>query len=177
MILAENYRDNIDYSNIGVANVIALIPHPTRTAMTNPADYLKLDKQLCFALYSTSLAMTKLYKPILEKLGLTYPQYLVMLILWERDGLALKDIAEQLHIDSGALTPVIKRLEAQGLLQRQRQADNERTLEIVLTADGHALREQALDIPLQIGQACATTEEDIHHLRRQLQQLRASLSR
>ena len=145
--------------------------------MTNPADYLKLDKQLCFALYSTSLAMTKLYKPLLEKLGLTYPQYLVMCILWERDGLALKDIAEQLHIDSGALTPVIKRLEAQGLLQRQRQIDNERTLEIVLTPAGRTLREQAEEIPLQIGMACATTEDEIHQLRDQLQRLRANLSR
>lgn len=145
--------------------------------MTNPADYLKLDKQLCFALYSTSLAMTKLYKPLLEKLGLTYPQYLVMCILWERDGLALKDIAEQLHIDSGALTPVIKRLEAQGLLQRQRQPDNERTLEIDLTSTGQALREQAGEIPLQIGMACATSEDEIHQLRDQLQRLRANLSR
>lgn len=145
--------------------------------MTNPADYLKLDKQLCFALYSTSLAMTKLYKPLLEKLGLTYPQYLVMCILWERDGLALKDIAEQLHIDSGALTPVIKRLEAQGLLQRQRQPDNERTLEIALTTEGRALREQAGEIPLQIGMACATSEDEIHQLRDQLQRLRANLSR
>ena len=145
--------------------------------MTNPADYLKLDKQLCFALYSTSLAMTKLYKPLLEKLGLTYPQYLVMCILWERDGLALKDIAEQLHIDSGALTPVIKRLETQGLLQRQRQVDNERTLEIALTPTGRALREQAEEIPLQIGMACATSEDEIHQLRDQLQRLRANLSR
>jgi MarR family transcriptional regulator, organic hydroperoxide resistance regulator len=145
--------------------------------MTSPADYLKLDKQLCFALYSTSLAMTKLYKPLLEKLGLTYPQYLVMCILWERDGLALKDIAEQLHIDSGALTPVIKRLEAQGLLQRQRQPDNERTLEIALTSTGQALREQAGEIPLQIGMACATSEDEIHQLRDQLQRLRANLSR
>lgn len=145
--------------------------------MTNSADYLKLDKQLCFALYSTSLAMTKLYKPLLEKLGLTYPQYLVMCILWERDGLALKDIAEQLHIDSGALTPVIKRLEAQGLLQRQRQVDNERTLEIALTQEGRALREQAEEIPLQIGMACATSEDEIHQLRDQLQRLRGNLSR
>lgn len=145
--------------------------------MTNPADYLKLDKQLCFALYSTSLAMTKLYKPLLEKLGLTYPQYLVMCILWERDDLALKDIAEQLHIDSGALTPVVKRLEAQGLLQRQRQTDNERTLEIALTPAGRALREQAEEIPQQIGMACATTEDEIHQLREQLQRLRANLSR
>lgn len=145
--------------------------------MANPADYLKLDKQLCFALYSTSLAMTKLYKPILEKLGLTYPQYLVMLILWERDGLALKDIAEQLHIDSGALTPVIKRLEAQGLLQRQRQVDNERTLQIALTPNGHTLREQAQDIPVQIGMACATAEDEIHQLRDQLQRLRVNLNR
>jgi len=140
-------------------------------------NYLQLDKQLCFALYSTSLAMTKLYKPLLEKLGLTYPQYLVMLILWERDGLALKDIAGQLHIDSGALTPVIKRLEALRFLHRQRQPDNERTLEIGLTPAGKALREQAQEIPLHIGMACATGEAEINALREQLQQLRKNLTR
>lgn len=141
-------------------------------------NYLLLDKQLCFALYSTSLAMTKLYKPLLEKLGLTYPQYLVMLILWERDGLALKDIAEQLHIDSGALTPVIKRLEAQGFLQRQRQPDNERTLEIALTAQGRALRDDALAIPMQLGMACGiSSETEFDQMRDQLQQLRKNLAK
>lgn len=138
---------------------------------------LLLDKQLCFALYSTSLLMTKIYKPLLEELGLTYPQYLVMLILWERDGLALKDIAEQLHIDSGALTPVIKRLETLGYLRRQRQADNERTLEIGLTETGKALRDKALGVNQSIGMACDTSESEIIALHKDLLKLRSKLSR
>ncbi|MDZ7903969.1 MAG: MarR family transcriptional regulator [Rheinheimera sp.] len=101
---------------------------------------LRLDNQLCFALYSTSLMMTKAYKPLLDKIGLTYPQYLVMLILWQQDGIGLKDISEQLFIDSGALTPVIKRMEVMGLLTRVRPAHNERSLEISLTAQGLAVK-------------------------------------
>lgn len=138
---------------------------------------LHLDQQLCFALYSTSLAMTKVYKPLLDKLGLTYPQYLIMLILWQNDGLALKDIGEQLHIDSGALTPVIKRMEAMGLLVRTRNPHNERTLEIRLTEAGWAMRPQAVQVHQSIGLSCGMAEPDIHALRLELMQLRAQLTR
>jgi DNA-binding MarR family transcriptional regulator len=89
----------------------------------NPA--LLLDNQLCFALYSTSLAMTKLYKPLLETLGLTYPQYLVMLVLWERDGLMVSELGERLFLDSGTLTPLLKRLESYGLIARIRDVQDE----------------------------------------------------
>jgi DNA-binding MarR family transcriptional regulator len=137
---------------------------------------LHLDQQLCFALYSTSLAMTKVYKPLLDKLGLTYPQYLIMLILWQNDGLALKDIGEQLQIDSGALTPVIKRMEAMGLLLRTRNPQNERTLEIRLTKAGWAMQEQAVQVNRTIGVSCGMAEPDIHALRQELVQLRSKLS-
>jgi DNA-binding MarR family transcriptional regulator len=138
---------------------------------------LYLDQQLCFALYSTSLAMTKVYKPLLDKLGLTYPQYLIMLILWQNDGLALKDIGEQLHIDSGALTPVIKRMEAMGLLVRTRNPQNERTLEIRLTKVGWDMREQAAEVNRTIGLSCGMAEPEIHALRRELIELRSQLTK
>ena len=99
---------------------------------------LQLDNQLCFALYSASLAMTKSYKPLLDALDLTYPQYLVMLILWQQDGIALKDIAQKLFTESGALTPVLKRMQEMGLLLRARSPHSERTLEIRLTDKGSA---------------------------------------
>ncbi|MBU1438895.1 MAG: MarR family transcriptional regulator [Gammaproteobacteria bacterium] len=136
---------------------------------------LQLDKQLCFAMYSTSLLMTKMYKPMLEALGLTYPQYLVMLILWEKDGVALKDIGEQLHIDSGALTPVIKRMEVMGLLTRRRMPENERTLEICLTAAGWALQPAASDVNQRLGIQCGMAEPEITALRQQLTALRSRL--
>ena len=138
---------------------------------------LHLDQQLCFALYSTSLAMTKVYKPLLDKLGLTYPQYLIMLILWQNDGLALKDVGEQLQIDSGALTPVIKRMEAMGLLIRSRNPQNERTLEIRLTKTGWAMREQAAEVNQTIGLSCGMAEPEIHALRRELIELRSQLTK
>lgn len=138
---------------------------------------LQLDQQLCFALYSTSLAMTKVYKPLLDKLGLTYPQYLIMLILWQNDGLALKDVGEQLQIDSGALTPVIKRMEAMGLLVRTRNPHNERTLEIRLSKAGWAMRQQAVQVNRTVGLSCGMAEAEIHGLRQELVQLRAELSK
>lgn len=136
---------------------------------------LRLDNQLCFALYSTSLMMTKAYKPLLEKIGLTYPQYLVMLILWQQDGIGLKDIGEQLFIDSGALTPVIKRMEAMGLLTRIRPAHNERSLEISLTAQGQQLKVAATEVNQQIGLQCGIALADIQQLRDELQQLRSQI--
>ena len=136
---------------------------------------LKLDQQLCFALYSTSLLMTKIYKPLLDKLGLTYPQYLVMLVLWEQDGLALKDIGEKLQLDSGALTPVLKRMESQGLLTRRRQPDNERTLEIALTAAGRALQLAASQVNQQLGLKCGLPMDEMAALRDELVTLRQRL--
>jgi DNA-binding MarR family transcriptional regulator len=115
---------------------------------TDPSpEALRLDRQLCFALYSASLAMTRLYKPLLDAIGLTYPQYLAMLVLWERDGLTVSELGERLSLDSGTLTPLLKRMEAAGLLQRERDAQDERCVRVVLTRTGRALRARAEPIP------------------------------
>ncbi|UUW70681.1 MarR family winged helix-turn-helix transcriptional regulator [Pseudomonas oryzihabitans] len=144
--------------------------------MTNK-DPLLLDQQLCFALYSTSLAMTKVYKPLLEEVGLTYPQYLMMLVLWENDRLPLKELARRLHQDSGALTPVLKRLEAEGYVTRQRNAEDERNLSIELTEAGRALRERAQEINGTISGYCALGDAQMNALRENLMTLRAKLER
>jgi len=104
---------------------------------------LLLDNQLCFAVYSTGHAFNRVYKPLLDRLGLTYPQYLVMLVLWERDDVAVKDIGARLFLDSGTLTPLLKRLEAAGLIKRTRGTEDERQVLVALTPQGHALREKS----------------------------------
>src|SRR5512138_3124386 len=119
----------------------------TRLPAAHRAEWLRLDHQLCFALYSASLAMTKFYKPLLDPLGLTYPQYLVMLVLWEADGVTVSQLGERLSLDSGTLTPLLKRLQAQGLVQRLRDASDERRVLLQLTARGRALKAKALTIP------------------------------
>ncbi|MFC3533750.1 MarR family winged helix-turn-helix transcriptional regulator [Vogesella facilis] len=108
---------------------------------------LQLDKQLCFALYAASRAMTQAYQPLLAPLGLTYPQYLAMLVLWENDDISMKQLGERLQLDSGTLTPLLKRLESAGLLQRRRSSSDERSVVIRLTAAGKQLEEQAATIP------------------------------
>src|ERR671930_548385 len=111
---------------------------------------LKLSNQLCFAVYSTAHAFNRVYKPLLDALGLTYPQYLVMLVLWERDGVPVKDIGERLFLDSGTLTPLLKRLEANELIRRTRSTEDERQVLIALTAKGEALKEKARAVPQSI---------------------------
>jgi DNA-binding MarR family transcriptional regulator len=117
------------------------------TPNTPTDDLLKLDHQLCFALYSASLAMTKLYKPLLEELGLTYPQYLVMLVLWEQDGLMVSELGERLYLDSGTLTPLLKRLATAGLVLRNRAVQDERRVHVTLTPAGRQLKARAAKIP------------------------------
>ena len=129
---------------------------PKQPAST-PADMLALDNQFCFALYSASHAMTKTYKPMLERLGLTYPQYLVMLVLWEQDAILVKDIGARLFLDSGTLTPLLKRLEANGLVSRNRDPHDERQVRIVLSSKGRDLRGKAAEIPRQV--LCASGQE------------------
>jgi DNA-binding MarR family transcriptional regulator len=104
---------------------------------------LRIDNQLCFALYSATRAMTQAYRPALEALGLTYPQYLAFLVLWEKDGIPLKELGQKLALDSGTLTPLIKRMEKSGWVQRQRDPNDERRIQITLTAKGQALKDQA----------------------------------
>jgi MarR family transcriptional regulator, organic hydroperoxide resistance regulator len=140
------------------------------------ASWLALDQQLCFALYSSSLAMTKLYKPLLEPLGLTYPQYLVMLVLWETDGLTVSQLGERLWLDSGTLTPLLKRLESASLLQRQRDAGDERRVRLQLTPSGRRLRQRAEAIPRAIACATACELDEISRLTQQLKTLRGHLA-
>src|SRR5437868_14916276 len=121
---------------------------------------LLLGNQLCFAVYSTAHAFNRLYKPLLDRLGLTYPQYLVMLVLWEQDGVAVKEIGERLYLDSGTLTPLLKRMEAAGLVKRTRSTEDERQVLIALTPQGQALKEKARTVPQSIlaASACSLTE-------------------
>jgi MarR family transcriptional regulator, organic hydroperoxide resistance regulator len=137
---------------------------------------LLLDNQLCFALYSTSLAMTKLYKPMLDDLGLTYPQYLTMLVLWEGDDLAVSQLGERLSLDSGTLTPLLKRLESAGLIARVRAADDERRVHVTLTAAGRKLKTRARKIPGCILNASNCSIAELVQLTRQLRDLRARLA-
>lgn len=138
-------------------------------------ELLHLDRQLCFALYATSLAMTKLYKPLLAPLGLTYPQYLVMLVLWEKDDRTVNELGHLLHLDSGTLTPLLKRMEANGLLTRQRDAEDERRVRVSLTSPGLALKAKAASVPVEIGCQVQLGEAGIADLRAQLQALRDRL--
>ncbi len=142
------------------------------------ADGLALDRQLCFALYAASLAMTKLYKPLLEPLGLTYPQYLVMLVLWQHDGAgpAVGEIGERLALDSGTLTPLLKRLEQAGLVLRLRDTADERRVRVALSAAGRALRRRAEAVPQAIATASGCTLGELNELTAQLQGLRARLA-
>ncbi|KUY56603.1 MULTISPECIES: MarR family winged helix-turn-helix transcriptional regulator [unclassified Burkholderia] len=135
-----------------------------------------LDEQLCFALYSTSHAMTKAYKPLLDKLSLTYPQYLAMLVLWERDDIAVKDIAARLDLDPATVTPLLKRLEALGYVERVRSATDERVVNVRLTAEGRALKLKARSVPADLFCAMQQTPEFLVRLRADLQQLRNALS-
>jgi MarR family transcriptional regulator, organic hydroperoxide resistance regulator len=121
---------------------------------------LRLDNQICFAIYSTAHAFNRVYKPLLDRLGLTYPQYLVMLVLWEKDGVSVKDIGERLFLDSGTLTPLLKRLEAAQLIKRTRSTEDERQVLIALTPQGQSLKEKARAVPPSIlaASACSITE-------------------
>ncbi|WP_439519493.1 MarR family winged helix-turn-helix transcriptional regulator [Hydrogenophaga sp.] len=137
---------------------------------------LHLDHQLCFALYSASLAMTKLYKPLLEDLGLTYPQYLAMLVLWETDGVTVSELGDRLHLDSGTLTPLLKRLEAAELVTRLRDVQDERRVLIRLTASGRKLRSRAARLPGCVLQATQCDLSEVLDLTRQVQALRDRLT-
>jgi MarR family transcriptional regulator, organic hydroperoxide resistance regulator len=141
-------------------------------------DALRLDNQLCFALYAASRAVTQAYQPLLGPLGLTYPQYLVLLVLWEKDGLLVKEIGGRLDLDSGTLTPLLKRLEAQGLVVRKRQDADQRQVRIHLSPEGRALEERALAVPRSLacryGRTPGTVQEAAR-LREVLDALRSRL--
>lgn len=136
---------------------------------------IRLNNQFCFAVYSTSLAIVQLYKPLLESIGLTYTQYLVMLILWEQDGLSLKNVANQLGQQSGALTPVIKRLESDGLVKRVRMPQDGRKLCLQLTELGRKKQPQAQSIHNSIVEQCGVSVEEMDQLKLLLEKFKAKL--
>lgn len=143
---------------------------------TDPTcEALKLDNQLCFALYSTSLQMTKVYKPLLQELGLTYPQYIAMLVLWEGDGITVGEISSRMLTDPGSLTPLLKRLEAEGLITRTRSQADERVVQLRLTDKGRDLRRQAEAIPACILANSGLALEEIQRLQNELVELRDHL--
>ncbi|EKG36863.1 MarR family winged helix-turn-helix transcriptional regulator [Pseudomonas syringae] len=147
---------------------------PTRSAPAD-CDSLLLDNQLCFALYSTSLMMTKVYKPLLQTLGLTYPQYLAMMVLWERDGLTVGDVSTRLLTDPGSLTPLLKRLEGEGFISRTRSKEDERVVLLHLTAQGRELQQKALTVPGCVLSSSGLTMEKLRDLQAQLLELREHL--
>jgi DNA-binding MarR family transcriptional regulator len=148
-------------------------PLPRPLAADQP---LRLDNQICFALYSAAHAFNRVYKPLLERLGLTYPQYLVMLVLWERDGVPLKDIGERLFLDSGTLTPLLKRLEQAGLIKRTRNSEDERQVLVALTAQGQALKEKARAVPQSILAASACPLGELVAMKNEIVALRDRLN-
>jgi DNA-binding MarR family transcriptional regulator len=139
-------------------------------------DPLLLGNQICFAVYSTAHAFNRVYKPLLDRLGLTYPQYLVMMVLWERDGVPVRDIGEKLFLDSGTLTPLLKRMEAADLVKRTRSTEDERQVLIALTPHGHALREKARAVPQAILASSACSMGELFEMKDELVALRDKLN-
>ncbi|WP_077800604.1 MarR family winged helix-turn-helix transcriptional regulator [Streptomyces sp. JHA26] len=144
--------------------------------MTTPAtDWLRLDQQICFSLNAASRAFGGVYRVALRELGLTYPQYLVMLVLWEHGELPVKKLGEHLRLDSGTLSPLLKRLEAAGLVRRERSARDERSVDVSLTGEGLALRERAAGVPRRIAAATGLDLAEIQDLRTRLDRLTSAL--
>ncbi|MGI5292071.1 MarR family winged helix-turn-helix transcriptional regulator [Nonomuraea polychroma] len=148
---------------------------PTPTTIeengTTEENRLRLESQICFSLYAASRAFNGAYRVILKELGLTYPQYLVMLVLWEQGELPVKKLGEHMRLDSGTLSPLLKRLEAAGLVRRERSARDERSVEVGLTEEGVALRERALQVPRRIAAATGFDLDEIRELRERLDRL------
>lgn len=134
-------------------------------------DYLKLENQVCFPIYALSRQITALYRPHLDKLGLTYPQYLVMMVLWEHKTKTVKELGEILFLDSGTLTPLLKRMEITGLVNRKRSESDERIVNIDITEKGIQLKKQAEDIPLKIKGQLQADDDQLLRLRNQLKKM------
>src|SRR5689334_12590871 len=151
-------------------------PGTMSTTPDSPAtDWLRLDQQICFSLNAASRAFGGVYRVLLKDLGLTYPQYLVMLVLWEHGDLPVKKLGEHLRLDSGTLSPLLKRLEAAGLVRRERSTRDERSVEVGLTAEGTAMRERAEQVPRRIAAATGFDVEEIRRLRTGLDELTSAL--
>ncbi|KOV59101.1 MarR family transcriptional regulator [Streptomyces sp. MMG1121] len=147
----------------------------TATTRTAESDWLRLDRQICFSLHAASRAFNGVYRVVLKDLGLTYPQYLVMMVLWDQGDLPVKVLGEHLRLDSGTLSPLVKRLEAAGLVRRERSAEDERSVRVRLTGEGTALRERALEVPRRIVGATGFDPAEIADLRERLDQLTTAL--
>ena len=145
------------------------------TRIDPAADLLRLDRQLCFPLYAASNLVTRRYRPLLAKLGLTYPQYLVMLVLWEHPIQSVGDLGDQLHLDSGTLTPLLKRMERADLIRRERDPADERRVLVKLTGAGRRLRESAAEVPASLMRQLEWRIDDLEHLRDAVQAFVASL--
>ena len=139
--------------------------------MEEKYEALKLSKQLCFPLYACSREMIKLYKPFLDELGLTYTQYITMMVLWEHKAMTVKALGQELFLDSGTLTPLLKKLEEKGLVTRRRSDLDERNLIVTITEEGEAMKDRALHIPAEMTKCVLLPKEDIRELYRMLHQL------
>ncbi|RDV10911.1 MarR family transcriptional regulator [Arthrobacter sp. RT-1] len=135
----------------------------------------RLDRQVCFALYSASRAATAVYRPVLDDMGLTYPQYLVMLVLWESEPRGVKELGEELGLDSGTLSPLLKRLEALGLVERRRSGEDERRVAVHLTSAGRSLSAKAAAIPQRLAKSAGLSPRELEQLRETLGKLTAAL--
>ncbi len=151
------------------------MPTSAATAQPTPAPQLLLDHQLCFSLYAASLAMTRRYQPLLAELGLTYPQYIALLALWEHDDVTVSALGDRLALDSGTLTPLLKRMETSGGVTRERDAADERRVRVRLTPAGRALRERAQHIPTSLLAGSGVTATQVRQLTAELQALRQRL--
>ncbi|KRE50772.1 DNA-binding MarR family transcriptional regulator [Paenibacillus sp. V4I3] len=140
------------------------------------SEFLKLENQLCFSLYASSRAITRMYRPFLEGLGITYPQYLVLLVLWDQKESTVKELSEKLDLDSGTLTPMLKRMEAQQLVQRKRSSEDERVVNIQITEAGLALYEKALCIPQSLLASSGLSPEEIYTFNEQLKRIISSVN-
>ena len=149
-----------------MVSMASKLPNPPSTT---------LDDQLCFALYAASRAVTNHYRPLVDELGITYPQYLVLLVLWERGEITVKDLGAELQLDSGTLSPLLKRLEAASLIRRTRRADDERSVNVTLTRQGEALRTKASCLPQAIQTAMALDDRTLAELRQTMRTLAATV--
>ena len=152
-----------------------LMPNKSANVSAKPKGSPLLGEQLCFALYSTSLAMNKIYRKLLRELGLTYPQYLVMLVLWERDGVSVSEIGERLFLDSATLTPLLKRIEALGLISRRRAHEDERQVIVSLSRVGRELRQKTGEVQYGVFRASGCTVDELMAIKQQLDRLRSRL--
>jgi DNA-binding MarR family transcriptional regulator len=148
---------------------------PMTDQFPNPEAPLDLDEFLCFAIYSTGHAFNRVYKHKLDKLGVTYPQYLAMVLLWEKDDQTVSSLGERLFLESSTLTPLLKRLEALGHLERSRDPSDERQVRVRLTKAGRALRAKAIGIPASIKKASGLKHEDVRRLQTEIKTLRKAL--